>query len=83
MLGKELANVPRVLAGPVDVGGARADALVDDLRDRLAEVAHLERHGVEVGGRLAGHGHELASNKNLLTPCGSSQVGVWPQAGIS
>ena len=67
LLGEEPADVPRVLARRVDVGRARADALVDDLTDRVPEVlvllgqvvdvAHGRRHAsIVVAGLRAGAG---------------------------
>ena len=48
---KQPADVPRVLAGGVDLGGARRDALAHDLADRVAEVPVLLRDLVDVGRR--------------------------------
>ena len=38
LLGQQLADVPRVLVGPVDLGGARRDPLGRDLAHEVAEV---------------------------------------------
>ena len=53
LLGEELAHVPRVLAGGVDLGRARAHLVIDDLPDRVAEVLVLLREVVDVGQRRA------------------------------
>ena len=64
LLGEQLADVPRVLALRVDLGGARRDALRDDLADRVAEVLVLLREVVDVGGggvsSLKAYGHGVS-----------------------
>ena len=51
LLGEDLADVPRVLVGLIDLGGAGRDLLLRDLADEVAEVLVLLRDRVEVGGR--------------------------------
>ena len=54
LLGEDLADVPRVFVGLVDLGGARRDLLLGDLADEVAEVLVLLGDRVEVGGRGGG-----------------------------
>jgi hypothetical protein len=58
VLGEQPAHVPRVLPGAVDLRGARADPLVDDLPDHAAELLELLRDVVHAGaeaGLRGGH----------------------------
>ena len=54
LLAEQLADVPRVLVGRVDLGRARRDLLLRDLPDRVAEVLVLLREVVDVGGHRRG-----------------------------
>ncbi len=66
LLAEQLADVPGVLALAIDVGRARADAIVHDLADRVPEVLVLLGQVVDVadGRRHANH----RSHRGLAAP---------------
>jgi hypothetical protein len=51
MGGEQLADVPRVLALLVDLGGPRRDLLLGEAVDQLADVAELLGDFIDTGAR--------------------------------
>ena len=70
LLGQQLADVPRVLAGRVDLGSARADLRLGDLADHVPEVPHLLRELVDaLCGRGRAHGREATRRPGTASSC--------------
>ena len=63
VLGEQLADVPRVLAGAVDLGRARRDPLLRELADHVAEVGELLRDVVHVGRRRGHAAHRTVGHR--------------------